>query len=65
LDLRLEKEFKLGEKTRLKFMLDVWNLFNTDYYYWVASTDAESSAYLAPGGYVMPRRGQLSARIVF
>ena len=65
LDFRLEKEFRLWKQTRLKLMIDVWNLFNADYHYGVASTDADSAAYLAPGGYVMPRRAQLSIRIVF
>ena len=65
LDFRLEKEFRLWKQTRLKLIIDVWNLFNADYHYWVASTDADSAAYLVPGGYVMPRRAQLSIRIVF
>ncbi len=65
LDLRLEKEFRLWKKTRLKLLIDVWNIFNTDYHYWVASTDADSDAYLAPGGYVLPRRAQLGIRFVF
>jgi hypothetical protein len=65
LDLRLEKEFKLWKETRLKLLIDVWNLFNADYHYWVASTDAATNAYLAPGGYVLPRRAQLGIRFVF
>ena len=65
LDLRLEKEFKLWKKTRLKLVIDVWNIFNADYNYWVSSTDADSSAYLVPGGFVLPRRAQLGIRVVF
>jgi len=65
LDLRLEKEFRLWGNSRLKFLIDVWNIFNADYHYWVASTDAESDSYLAPGGYVLPRRAQLGIRFVF
>ena len=65
LDLRLEKEFKLWKKTRLKLVIDVWNIFNADYNYWVSSTDADSSAYLAPGGFVLPRRAQLGIRFIF
>ena len=65
LDLRVEKEFSLWGNARLKFLIDVWNLFNADYYYWVASTDADSSAYLAPGGYTLPRRAQIGIRFVF
>ncbi len=65
LDLRLEKEFRLGGNLRLKFLIDVWNIFNTDYHAWVGSTDADSSAYLAPGGRILPRRAQLGIRVVF
>jgi hypothetical protein len=65
LDLRLEKSFKLWGNSQLKFLIDVWNIFNTDYNYWVASTNADSDAYLAPGGFVLPRRAQLGIRFVF
>jgi hypothetical protein len=65
LDLRLEKEFRLWKQTRLKLLIDVWNIFNADYHYWVASTNADSDAYLAPGGYVLPRRAQIGIRFVF
>ncbi|MBA7665228.1 hypothetical protein ES703_73298 [subsurface metagenome] len=65
LDLRLEKEFKLWGRTRLKLLIDVWNTFNADYNNWVAETNAASNAYLAPGGYVLPRRAQLGIRFVF
>jgi len=65
LDLRLEKEFGLWGNSRLKFLIDVWNIFNSDYNNSVASTDAASDAYLAPSGYVLPRRAQLGIRFVF
>jgi outer membrane receptor protein involved in Fe transport len=65
LDLRVEKEFKLWKTTRLKLLIDVWNIFNADYHYWVAETNAASDAYLAPGGYALPRRAQLGVRFVF
>jgi hypothetical protein len=65
LDLRLEKSFRLWGNSQLKFLIDVWNIFNTDYNYWVASTNADSDAYLAPGGFVLPRRAQLGIRFVF
>ncbi len=64
-DLRVEKDFKLWGDIKLKFMIDIWNIFNADYHYWVASTNAASDAYLAPGGFVLPRRAQLSIRFVF
>jgi len=65
LDLRLEKDFKIWKTARLKLILDVWNVFNEDYYTWVAETNAESDVYLAPGGYTLPRRAQLGFRLVF
>jgi hypothetical protein len=65
LDLRLEKEFRIYKQARLKFLIDVWNVFNADYYSWVGSTRADSDAYLAPSGYVLPRRAQLGIRFVF
>jgi len=65
LDLRLEKELRLYKQMRLKLLIDVWNIFNTHYHYWIASTNAATEAYLAPGGYVLPRRAQLGIRLVF
>ena len=41
LDLRVEKEFGLWGNSRLKFLIDIWNVFNTDYYTSVASTNAD------------------------
>jgi hypothetical protein len=65
LDLRVEKEFRLFGNARLKFLIDVWNVFNTDYHYWVAETIGDSEAYLAPSDWVRPRRAQLGVRFVF
>jgi len=65
LDLRLEKEFRLLGNTRLKLLIDVWNIFNADYHYRVAETNAASEAYLAPAGYTLPRRAQLGIHFVF
>ncbi len=65
LDLRLEKEFRLWKQTRLKILMDVWNLLNSDHYSGVAETNADSPVYLAPQGYVLPRRAQLGIRFVF
>jgi hypothetical protein len=65
LDLRLEKEFRIWKQTRLKFLIDIWNIFNTDYNNSVASRNADSDAYLAPTYYVLPRRAQIGIRFVF
>jgi hypothetical protein len=65
LDLRVEKEFRLFGNIRLKFLIDIWNVFNADYYYWVAETIGDSEAYLKPTDWVRPRRAQLGIRFVF
>ncbi len=65
LDFRLEKEFRLWGNSRLKFVIDVWNLLNSDYYNDVAETNAASGAYLAPEWYTRARRAQLGLRFVF
>jgi hypothetical protein len=65
LDLRVEKEFGLWGNSRLKFLIDIWNVFNADYYGSVAETNAVSDAYLAPVNFVLPRRAQLGFRFVF
>ena len=65
LDLRVEKEFRLWGNSRLKLLIDVWNIFNADYNNWVAQTRADTEAYLAPSGYVLPRRAQIGIRFVF
>ncbi|MDH4217987.1 MAG: TonB-dependent receptor [Candidatus Aminicenantes bacterium] len=65
LDLRVEKEFRLWKTTRLKLLIDVWNLLNNDANQRVASTNAASDAYLAPTSYDLPRRAQIGIRFVF
>ncbi len=65
LDLRLEKSFKLWGNSQLKFLIDIWNIFNADYNTWVAETNQASDAYLEPGGFILPRRAQLGIRFVF
>ncbi len=65
LDLRLEKEFRLYKQMRLKLLIDIWNVFNSDYNNYVASRNADTIAYLAPTSYVLPRRAQLGIRFVF
>jgi len=65
LDLRLEKDFGLWEKTRFKLFIDVWNVLNSDAYQRVGSTLADSSAFLAPTSFDLPRRAQIGIRFVF
>jgi len=65
LDLRLEKEFRLWKKLRLKLLIDVWNVLNSDANQYVASTRADSDAYLVPTSFDRPRRAQIGIRLVF
>jgi hypothetical protein len=65
LDLRVEKEFRLFKQARLKLLIDIWNIFNSDYNNSVASTNWESDAYLRPSYYTLPRRAQIGIRFVF
>jgi len=65
LDLRVEKDFRLYKQARLKLLIDVWNIFNADYYSGIAETNADSDVYLAPQGFTLPRRAQLGIRFVF
>jgi hypothetical protein len=61
----VEKEFGLWGNSKLKFLIDIWNGFNTDYNSWVASTNGLSDAYLERVDFVSPRRSQLGFRFVF
>ncbi len=65
LDLRLEKEFRLWKTARLKLLIDIWNILNSDANQRVASTRADSAAYLAPTSFDLPRRAQIGIRFVF
>ncbi len=65
LDLRVEKEFKLWKTARLKLLIDVWNLLNSDANQGVASANADSINYLVPTYFDWPRRAQIGIRFIF
>ena len=68
-DVRLEKKFKLQGRIALTLAANVFNLFNNDSYYSVASTTIPTSStnpgYSQGVTFVPPRRGQLLARLSF
>ena len=65
LDVRLQKEFKLGGNARFSVFADALNLLNDDAYESVQSTIATSSVFLWPVDPVDPRRLMLGAKIKF
>jgi len=65
LDMRLQKDFKLGKSARLSVFADALNLLNEDAYEGVQSTTATSSVFLWPFDTVDPRRIMLGAKLRF
>ena len=65
LDMRLQKDFKLGADVKLALFADGFNLFNSDTTEGVITSLVESSSYLYPLNPVTPRRLQLGAKIKF
>ena len=65
LDVRLQKDFKLGKTARLSVFADALNLLNEDAYEGVQSSTATSSVFLWPFDPVDPRRVMLGAKFRF
>ncbi len=65
LNLRLQKEFKLGERAKLAFVADALNLLNEDQHEAVQTANVASAVYLWPFDPVDPRRIMLGARLRF
>jgi outer membrane receptor protein involved in Fe transport len=65
LDMRLQKDFKLGSNVRFSVFADALNLLNSDAYEGVQSTLATSSVFLWPFDPVDPRRVMLGAKLRF
>ncbi len=65
LDLRLQKDFSLGNGVELSLIADVFNALNDDAYQTVVSSIATSSAFDLPDDFVLPRRVMLGAKIRF
>ncbi len=65
LDLRLQKEFKLGGTANVAFFADVLNTLNDDAYEDVQDRLGTSDNYGAPTEYVTPRRVMVGAKLRF
>jgi outer membrane receptor protein involved in Fe transport len=64
-DLRLEKDFKLGKTVRLGVFADVLNLLNNSATQTVQSTIPTSSVFWFPADPVDPRRAMLGTKLRF
>ena len=65
LDMRLQKDFKFGNKAHLALFADGFNLLNSDTTEGVVTSLVESQSYLFPLSPVTPRRMMLGAKIKF
>jgi len=65
LDLRVEKEFKLRGRFRLKIAADIFNLFNEDTMIETLTTRGLAEDFMEPSRIIPPRRVQLVARLIF
>jgi outer membrane receptor protein involved in Fe transport len=65
LDMRLQKDFRLGKTVKLSVFADALNLLNEDAYEGVQSSTATSSVFLYPIDPVDPRRVMLGAKFRF
>ncbi len=64
-DLRVQKDFKLGGDVQLGLIADVLNLLNDDANEGVRSSIGTSSTFNLPSEFVLPRRVQLGVRLRF
>ena len=65
LDMRLQKDFKLGKTVRFSVFADALNLLNDDTYEGVQSSTVTASVFLWPTAVVNPRRIMLGAKFRF
>jgi outer membrane receptor protein involved in Fe transport len=65
LDVRVEKDFKLGERVRLGLFADIFNGLNNDATQTVQSTIPTSSVFWYPSVPVDPRRVMLGTKLRF
>jgi carboxypeptidase family protein/TonB-dependent receptor-like protein len=65
LDMRLQKDFKLGSKVHLAAFADAFNLLNSDTTEGVVTSLVESSSFLYPLSPVNPRRFMLGTKVSF
>ena len=65
LDLRVQKEFKLGGAANVALFADVLNALNDDAFLGVQSRVATSSSFGRPSGFIFPRRMMVGAKLRF
>ncbi len=65
LDLRIEKEFRFGDRYGVKIAADVFNLFNSDTMIETLSTRGLAEGFMEPSRIIPPRRVQLAVRLMF
>ncbi len=65
LDLRAQKEFKLGGRANVAFLVDALNLFNDGANEGIGNRRADSSSFGLPTLFIAPRRIMLGAKLRF
>ena len=65
LDLRLQKDFQLGNGMQIGLIVDAFNIFNDSAYETVQSSFGTSGAFNRPDGFVDPRRFMFGAKFRF
>jgi outer membrane receptor protein involved in Fe transport len=65
LDIRVQKDFKLGQTARFALLADALNLFNNDANDGVGSRLGTSENFGTPTDFVLPRRLMLGAKLTF
>jgi len=65
LDMRLQKDFSVGEKVHLAVFVDALNLLNDSTHQGVVTSLVESSSYLYPLQPLTPRRFMLGGKLKF
>jgi outer membrane receptor protein involved in Fe transport len=65
LDLRLQKDVKLGGRARVSLFVNAFNLFNNDAYQAFQDHLGTSEAFRKPADFILPRRAMLGAKLDF
>ena len=65
LDVRLQKQFAIGQNARLGLFLDALNLFNDDANENVLSRNGTSSSFDIRSRFLPPRRLQIGVKFLF
>ncbi len=65
LDIRLQKDFKLGETVRFALLADGLNVLNDDGYDGVGSRIGTNDSFGVATDFVLPRRLMLGAKLTF